>query len=400
MGTYLPWFELGDDRAAEQITVRHLLGHASGLSDLQYVDTWRVPDDATIEDGVRDLVRARPIDPPGTTFHYFNPGYATLGLIVETISGQSYADYLQTQILEPLEMRRTFTDPEAAEAAGLAKGHTLLFGFPVEVDQPFRQYGLPAGYLMSTANDLARFLAAMANWGKLDGMRVLSLTGMMQLHAPMQPSGFYAMGWFVGEHRGMRLVQHGGSNELFKSEAMVLPYRDLGLVVLIDQGYLPSALHAYPHLSYGLLDIVAGMEPGDPGWPMRWFGWGLLGLAVVQLGLFGRAMVRLRTWTNRARRWHPVRRWLDVVLHVVLMPAIALGIILAMRVTMGRGTSWLGAFAAVPDAALLALFAYAADLGQAAFKGVALATGRLPPDPSRSSRTSAEIRSRNQRRRT
>lgn len=128
---YLPWFTLADENAARAITLRNLLNHSSGLSDLQYVEVHRVPDTASIEEGVRDLRVARPVDPVGTKFHYFNPGYATLGLIVEKVSGQSYGDYLRQHILAPLEMNRTFTDPAPARQAGLAQGHSLMFGLAV-----------------------------------------------------------------------------------------------------------------------------------------------------------------------------------------------------------------------------------------------------------------------------
>jgi len=105
--TYLPWFEVADPDASARITVRHLLSHASGLSDLRYLESLRLPDDATIEEGARDLRRAEPVAPPGSEFHYFNPNYTVLGHLVEVVSGQPYADYLREHVFEPLDMRRT-----------------------------------------------------------------------------------------------------------------------------------------------------------------------------------------------------------------------------------------------------------------------------------------------------
>ena len=239
--TYLPWFTLADKDAAAKIIVQHLLGHSSGLSDLQYLELTRLANHASIEDGVRDLRRARPVAPVGSTFHYFNPGYATLGLIVETVSGQSYESYLHEHILVPLEMTRTYTDEASARQNGLAQGYGFMFGFAVPRQQAFRHYGLPAGYIISTANDMAHYLMALNNGGRYHGARVLSPRGVSALRQPSGPGNFYAKGWMVGEYQGLKLVQHGGANEFFKAEAMLLPEKKLGLVLLINQNYLPSA---------------------------------------------------------------------------------------------------------------------------------------------------------------
>lgn len=373
---YLPWFDLADPEAAESITLRHLLSHSSGLSDLQYVEGARLPDDASIGAGVRDLRHAQPIDPPGTAFHYFNPGYAALGAIVEEVSGQSYGAYLRQHILAPLGMNRTFTDPDAAEAAGLAHGHALMFGVPVPRTQAFRAYGLPAGYIQSTANDMARFLIAMNGRGRYQDERVLSISGMLELERPYGPGEFYAMGWMVGTHRGEALIQHGGANEFFTSEAMRLPDRGLGLVVLIDQGYLPSAFTAYPELAYGLLDVLMGFQPSTPALPMRYAGYGLGLLLLILLAVWLRALRRLPTWRQRTDGWSDTRRYADVAMHVLLTPAIFVAVMFGMRAWMDRGTSLRGMADAIPDVALVLALSYAVDLAQAAYKVRALSSDR------------------------
>lgn len=74
--TYLPWFRVADEQASRTITVRHLLNHTSGLSDVTYN---RVLDGHTsLADGVRDLRHARPAAPVGSTFLYFSGNHSTL----------------------------------------------------------------------------------------------------------------------------------------------------------------------------------------------------------------------------------------------------------------------------------------------------------------------------------
>ena len=371
---YIPWFTLADEAAARAITVRHLLGHTSGLSDLQYVEIGRVPDTASIEDGVRDLRVARPVDPVGSAFHYFNPGYATLGLIVEKVSGMPYAEYIQQHILQPLGMTRTYLDLESAQRAGLAHGHSLMFGVPVERHQAFRQYALPDGYIISTSNDLAHFLIALNNDGVYAGKRLLSSVEMRSLFTGYPPAPFYAKGWMIGQHRGLKLIQHGGANEFFKHEFLMLPERGLGLTMLVNQGYLPSAFFVYNQMALGILDVLLGQQPTDvpSGVSMRQYGWILLALLLVQLTLIGWQFSRLSRWRAWAARVSPMRRGFDMALNFLLVPLIAVGIYFYMREFMGRGFSLWQSFDGVPDAVLLLLIGFAADSIQGLYKLVVL----------------------------
>jgi CubicO group peptidase (beta-lactamase class C family) len=374
--TYLPWFEVADPDASARITVRHLLSHASGLSDLRYLESLRLPDDASIEELVRDLRRAEPVAPPGSEFHYFNPNYTVLGHLVEVVSGQPYADYLREHVFEPLDMRRTFTEPEAARDAGLARGHLQAFGVPVPREQPFRLHGLPAGYLMSTANDMAHYLIAMNGGGSYGDRRVLSRFAMIELHAPSGPGHFYANGWMVGNHRGHRLVQHGGTNEAFKAEVMLLPDDDLALVLLANQSTLPMALFAYADLSTGLLDLLIGEAPAAPPFTMRGLGT-VLGVAfLLQLAFIARDAARLPRWRARARGWSRTRAAIGVVPHFVTVPVIALVVIAALQAWMGRGISLRQAFDGVPDLTLMLAVGFAADLALGGWKARALVRDR------------------------
>jgi CubicO group peptidase (beta-lactamase class C family) len=366
--TILPWFEVADADVSGRITVRHLLGQASGLSDTRYRDQPGLPDDASIEEGVRDLRRAVPVAEPGTAFHYFNPNYATLGHLVEVASGRPYADYLRAHVLEPLGMERTFTDPAAARDAGLARGHVLAFGAAWPREQRYRAYGLPAGYVMSTAHDMARFLLALNGGGVLDGERVLSRAGMRELQAPSPPSGFYAAGWIVGTHRGERIVQHGGTNEYFKAEAAMFPDRDLGVVLLANQSSLPSAIVAYGDLTGGVRDLLLGVAPTSPPIGMRAIGWLLAVAFAVQLAVIGRDARRLPRWRARAVGWPAARLALSVAPHLLLVPAIAFAGVTLVGRFLGRGVSVWQAFDGVPELAIMMGVGYAADLAFAAWK--------------------------------
>jgi CubicO group peptidase (beta-lactamase class C family) len=377
---YLPWFEVGGAYDGDALTIQHLLAHASGLSDLRYLEATRLPDDASLEDAVRDLRAAQPVAAPGETFHYFNPNYLILGLVVEAVSGRSYEAYLREHVLQPLGMHGTFTRLDAAHDAGLAQGHALTFGIPLPREQPFRAYGVPAGYLISTAEDMARYLQALLDDGRHGDVRLLSRASMISLFAPSRPSGVYAKGWFVGEHRGHRLIRHGGTNEFFKAEAMLLPDDDLGLVLLANQSTLPTALFGYPQLAGGVLDLLVGTAPSTTGPGMRWVGYALALAFALQLAWLARSFARLPRWPARARRAPRWRIAAALTSHLVAIPALTLGIVALLEAWMGRGVSLSQAFDGVPDVATWLLVAYLADLALLAGKVAALVRGRRTRD--------------------
>ena len=121
---YLPWFQVADVGAAERITVRHLLNQTSGFPTLERAGELRRSDSSAgaLEAYVRALAGVHLAAPPGEGFHYSNTNFNVLGLIVQTVSGQPYEQYLAARIFAPLEMRNSFTSPETALAAGRATG--------------------------------------------------------------------------------------------------------------------------------------------------------------------------------------------------------------------------------------------------------------------------------------
>ena len=123
---YLPWFTLADEEAAAKITVRNLLNHTSGIST--YDGNRGFASDENLEMRVRGLQNIGLREPVGETFQYSNINYGIAGLIVETVSGQTYADYVSEHIFAPLEMRHSYASETPALADGLAAGHLYMFG--------------------------------------------------------------------------------------------------------------------------------------------------------------------------------------------------------------------------------------------------------------------------------
>ena len=139
---YISWFKVADSEASQKITINHLLHHISGLSEAGF--TAELPEDATNEDAVRALASVRLTEPIGAKFQYFNVGYDVLAVVIQSVSGMPYEEYLQKNILDPLGMSHTYTDPALARENGLAQGYSRFFGFVIPQRQPHRVFEVGA----------------------------------------------------------------------------------------------------------------------------------------------------------------------------------------------------------------------------------------------------------------
>jgi CubicO group peptidase (beta-lactamase class C family) len=282
-------------------------------------------------------------------------------------------------------MVHSYTSEAEALDNGLASGHTFFFGYPLPLSQPFRQYGLPGGYIISTANDMARYAIAMSNGGRFGNVQVIKPETLRQMQTAVTATGgWYGLGWFVGEYRGMRMVNHGGANEFFKSELMLFPNQKLGVVLLINQMSLLQAYLGYPQLQYGIVDVLVGQKP-ESGLPTGWIGLGLLAAFLATLFFSSRSLLRLKYWRATIFALSPLRRLLNVAGHLIF-PVIFIALMpVVVQAWMQRGFTWKYAFTLVPDMMLWMSIGVGADLVQFLYKAYFLfrnANSRVPASPA------------------
>jgi CubicO group peptidase (beta-lactamase class C family) len=296
--TYLPGFRTRNRSASDRITVRQLLSHTSGLTTEEGLIGFRHPP-TTLEREVSDLASVT-AEPPGT-FRYSNANFEVLGELVATVSGTSYADYVQRHVFAPLGMTHSFTDLAAARAAGLREGHRIWFGFPVPDGIYYRADYVPAGFLVSTAGDLGHYVTALLDGGRYRGTSVLGPRYVAQLLAPSTDASAlgqhksYGFGWYQETIGAEPVVTHPGSAVNTRADVVLVPRRHAGAAVL---GNAESVVYeVFPRLDV----VTSNAAMTAAGLPRQGNLSGLYEvfdlLALVILGLLVRVL--LGAWRSR-----------------------------------------------------------------------------------------------------
>jgi CubicO group peptidase (beta-lactamase class C family) len=260
--TYLPWFRVADVKASEVITVRQLLNMTSGIpksigqTQLSSTDL----SDSAIENNVRALAKIELIVPPGERFEYSNANYVTLGMIIQTVTGQSYETYIKEHIFQPLDMQNSFASKTEAEQEGLAVGYQKWFGVPVaSPNLPFSRGSLPAGQLILSAEDFGHYLIAQLNNGSYQGVSLLSPSGIAEMHQPLVTTS-YAMGWEVQHFQNVQVLAHDGAVPGFTTVMFLVPEKNLAIAIVMNT-YSPMLGFRASRLPGNVLRMLLGQIP-------------------------------------------------------------------------------------------------------------------------------------------
>jgi CubicO group peptidase (beta-lactamase class C family) len=311
---YLPWWRVADPDASTQITVRHLLYQVSGLSKAtgNAYQTSSDTHDSALEDRVRALSDAELTSPVGTTWQYSNANYWTLGMIVQTVSGQSYETYIQQHIFNPLHMGNSYTSRTEAVQHGLPTGHRYWYGFPVASDLPFDRGGLGSQGLSSSAQDMAGYLSLYLNRGRHGPTPLVTPAGAAELQRAGVPTGLdgvsYAMGWDVGQIHGTTAISHDGSGFDSHANVVLIPHRGWGIVVMENGENSPDEFFGSRRMTgiaYGVTGMLVGEEPPATSSSLSlWAVYGVvLGILLIQVAGMARSVRTIRGWhTDPLRR--------------------------------------------------------------------------------------------------
>lgn len=356
---YIPWLELAYEGEPQTITLGQLLYHTSGIPFSSIGEIPPTEGETAAEATVRSLLGQSLASEPGSRYEYATINYAVLGLVMETITGDSFAEYMASSVLEPLGLEETVVGIGNADPIYLSQGYKGRFTEPSPYDPPMYEGNTPSGYILSTPDDVARWLELLLGAELPEGFNAQWLDATLQPDRSVAPSAAgssYAAGWEVYQD-GEGEYAHTGSNPAFSSFMAFRPGEGSGVAVLANRNSDTTAL-----IGESVLQLWMGNDPPVPKQDLfkraDTFAVALLViltpaalLILCYIGLVVRDVLR------GVRRPQPKPwKWLTALAGRLAAAAIAAAALYYLPQVLGLGLSWHFVEVWLPDTVMLALW--------------------------------------------
>lgn len=255
LSAYLPNATDGD-----RITVSQLLNHTSGLGEYQTLENYKIVNKQGIH-------------------NYANVNYSLLGEIIETVSGNSYNDYITENLFQPLLLSHTAATHNESLENGLIDGYTNYWGFPVKTSHKYPTsknawITVPAGYISSSANDLGKYLQMYLNGGNgiLSKQSIDTMFYGDTVYVEDNVPYWYGYGWtMVKEPLSEPVLRHSGLVETGTSCVFILPESELAIAVTANINDYFVTNNMMDSLGWGIVLMLLGNPPNEIGsYAYRW----------------------------------------------------------------------------------------------------------------------------------
>jgi len=268
---YLPWFYVTYEGEKVEITVRQALHHTTGIP---FNSIERIPmgdDENALEQTVKNIVGIELNALPGKQYQYATVNYDIVGLVIQEATGiKSYEEYMEKEIFQPLGLGDTTVgmdrvDPEDSEKK--SAGYKISFFDPRKYDAPAYRGNSPAGYIVSNAKDVTRWLKLQLEL--VESPLIPLIRKSHQLDELVPPSigrntsdiSSYAMGWQVSL-AGDGEIRHGGENPNYTTYMAFRPKGKIGVAVLAN-----SRSNYTAFIGETVMDMLHGVGMNDAAVP-------------------------------------------------------------------------------------------------------------------------------------
>jgi CubicO group peptidase (beta-lactamase class C family) len=273
----VPELEFYNDFLNNQVTLRDMLGHKTGISRHDMI--W-FQSDFSRKELFNRIKYLEPSIPLRQDFIYNNLMYIAVGYSIELRTGKTWEEYVKENIFTPLEMNNTvFSIAEMQKSSDHGvpynekRDTTLLYKIPLKEDGA----GVgPAGSIITSLDDLSHWVIALMNDGKYKNKEVIPKSiideslkpGIAFRNSELEDKGYkerlnstYGMARNIEIYKGNVLTKHGGAMPGFHSQVIMLPYDDIGIITFSigDQG----ASLGNTIIGYNLVDRLLGLEQTD-----------------------------------------------------------------------------------------------------------------------------------------
>lgn len=249
---HLPWFKTNDPLLSNQITIKHLLNHSSGLPGRLNVHEIKSIDKQDITNEIIEKLNGVTlVGQPGEVFEYTNMNTDLLQIIIEEKSGESIVDFMRENIFEPLEMSRTgYFTFNGSHLSNSAVGHRYHWGKIKPYEEKLVYATSSSAGLSSNVVDLGKFITFLINDSKISSEYLLSIDSINEMFKANQFGVGY--NWFIYPHNKFM----DGGLPGFTSTMVLSSDKTFGLVLLSN-----SKQDITLHSGFNLYRIVEGGKP-------------------------------------------------------------------------------------------------------------------------------------------
>ena len=274
---YIPEFGMFDPYVSEHLTIRDTLCHRCGLARHELAWYSRL-DQYGEKEYLEMLKHLEPNVPFRYKMQYQNVMFALAGIVIHRVSGLTWKDFVQKNLIEPLKLGHISYDADELltfeeRAIGY---HFFDEPTPANYEVPYSQLNAmgSAGSISMTSRQLAEWDAMFVNHGKaLDGTQVISGEFCKEMTSPqmlisdpiippmagVQDMTSYGLGLFMESYRGVKVLHHGGHIDGFIAYQCIVPSRNFACTVLTNSENLFGARV----MRYLILDAMLGTETTD-----------------------------------------------------------------------------------------------------------------------------------------
>ncbi|WP_051475529.1 serine hydrolase domain-containing protein [Bacillus sp. J37] len=319
--TYIPSFTYKRNGYENNITIRHLLSHTSGISSYEglKIAELNLRGKDAINDAVQRLNNVELNHEPGEVHQYSAANYLLLGKIIENVSNQSFAEFMNDELFSKLGMNQTVSNDKSASELGYQPGFQSWFGKPIQSENIYDDSGAPYGYISSTSNDMAKFIQFL-----LKGEGLLSKQNFETYISPQvsrKEDMYYGLGWRISTKENDPYFFHGGETPDSRSELLVNSEKNYGFILLTNKNNISEVLQT-TYMKEGIKAIIEnGKLPESPKvtHQMQWMT--LLGTILLALLSVWNLFVLKRKSTVRKKVWIVVGLT-SILCSIALIPAL------------------------------------------------------------------------------
>jgi CubicO group peptidase (beta-lactamase class C family) len=273
---HLSWFELSDPWVSDQATISDLLAHRVGIGRMTGNRLRFMPgrDPQTI---MGFLKHQEPEAPFRSGYVYSNMMYMVAGQVLEAVSGMTWEDFIAERLFMPLDMKSSNTSITAlGENDNAAWPHQEIEGKVQVIPRRNFDNAGPAASVNASVSDMAKWMMLQLDTpGVYKGTRLISDSSMKDIFQPRQTIKLddpfteqitsYGFGWGLRYYEGIRTVQHSGATDGITSFLVLVPEKNLGVIVVSNLfcNFRPAVMNY-------ILDAMLGIER-EKDWHAHYF---------------------------------------------------------------------------------------------------------------------------------